>query len=97
VNSGLGSLHLTLVAEPPGVLVIQGDLPAQIYIDGVLVVEGVQNSGPQALSRGNHEVRVVLTSGKVIDKSVAIQPRERATYDYSSNAITRIPEKVSEK
>jgi hypothetical protein len=58
---------------------VLGDLPAQIYVDGALVVENVQNSGPRRLAPGTHAVRVVLVSGETIDHAVAIKSGERAT------------------
>ncbi len=85
-------LHLAMTREAPGVLVVLGDLPAQIYVDGALVVENVQNSGPRSLPPGNHTVRVILVSGETIDHTVAVRSGERAIYDFSSNNITRRPE-----
>ena len=82
-------VQLQLAAEPPGTLVVLGDLPAQIYVDGALVVENVQNSGPRRLAPGTHAVRVVLVSGETIDHAVAIKAGERATFDFSKGAITR--------
>ncbi len=92
VSADTRRLHLTLRREPPGVLVVQGDLPAQIYVDGALVVENVQNSGPRTLSPGNHSVRVVLVSGETIDHAVAVHSAERATYDFTRNTVTRKPD-----
>ncbi len=92
VTDATRQLHLTLNREAPGVLVVLGDLPAQIYVDGALVVENVQNSGPRSLPPGSHAVRVILVSGETIDHTVAVRSGERATYDFSKNAITRRPE-----
>lgn len=92
VTDATRQLHLALTREAPGVLVVLGDLPAQIYIDGALVVENVQNSGPRSLPPGNHTVRVILVSGETIDHTVAVRSGERATYDFSRNGITRKPE-----
>ena len=92
VTDATRQLHMTLTREAPGVLVVLGDLPAQIYIDGALVVENVQNSGPRSLPPGNHAVRAILVSGETIDHTVAVRSGERATYDFSRNGITRRPE-----
>lgn len=91
-SAATNRLHLALTREEPGVLVVRGDLPAQIYVDGTLVVENVPNSGPRSLPPGNHTVRVILVSGEAIDHTVDVRSGERATYDFSRNAITRKPE-----
>ena len=92
VAPGQGRLHMMLVRESPGVLVVQGDRPAQIYVDGSLVVENVQNSGPRELASGAHLVRVVLVTGESSDHSVMIRTRERAIYDYSRGTVSYRPE-----
>ncbi len=92
ITDATRQLHLAMTREAQGVLVVLGDLPAQIYVDGALVVENVQNSGPRSLPPGNHAVRVVLVSGETIDHTVAVRSGERAIYDFSSNNITRRPE-----
>jgi hypothetical protein len=89
VQAGTGQVHVMLRPEPPGVLVVQGDHPAQIYVDGVLVRENVQNSGPQSVRPGNHQVRVVLVSGAVVEQSIAVGARERVVFDYSTQAVLR--------
>ena len=89
VTDATRQLHLALVREAPGVLVVLGDLPAQIYVDGTLVVENVQNSGPRSLPPGNHAVRVILVSGETIDHTVGVRSGERSTYDFSRNVVTR--------
>jgi hypothetical protein len=91
VQSTTHQIHVALAPEPPGALVIQGDRPAQIYVDGTLVADNVQNSGVQRLSRGAHQVRVVLVSGDVIDNSVTVHSGERAVYDYTKGTVTRSP------
>lgn len=92
VNASTRELRFALHAEAPGVLVVRGDLPAQIYIDGTLVVENVQNSGPRSLPPGNHTVRVILVAGETIDHAVSVHSGERAIYDFSSKTVTRRPE-----
>jgi branched-chain amino acid transport system substrate-binding protein len=86
-------VHLVLVEEPPGILVVQGDQLAQIYIDGVFVVGDVYHSGQRKLAGGTHQVQVVLRSNKTIDSSVVVRPRESATYDFSKGTVTYQPEK----
>jgi hypothetical protein len=92
VTDAIKRVHLALLREAPGVLVVRGELPAQIYIDGILVVENVQNSGPRSLPPGNHNVRVILVSGESIENTVAVKSGERATYDFTKNGVTRRPE-----
>ena len=88
VVGGTRRIDLTLRREPPGILVILGDLPAQMYLDNALIIEGVQNSRPRELEGGLHQVRVVLNSGESIDTTVTVRPRQRATFDYSKRTIT---------
>jgi hypothetical protein len=89
VSESTPQLDLVLRAAPPGVLVVLGDRPAQIYLNGVLIVENVQNSGPRELPAGSHQVHVVMVSGETVDQSVTIRSGERATYDYSKDVVTR--------
>jgi hypothetical protein len=89
VTAATRQLQLLLPPEAPGSLVVRGDVPAQIYVDDVLVVENVLNSGPRQLAPGSHSVRVVLVSGQTIDADVAVRSRERVVYDFSKNATTR--------
>jgi hypothetical protein len=91
VTQATGQINLTLSREPPGILIVQGDRPAQIYIDDELVRENVQNSGPRELAPGPHKVRVILRTGETIDKLVTIGSRERAIYDFSQDTVTRRP------
>jgi hypothetical protein len=91
ITAGTGQIHLALDPEPPGVLVVLGDHPAQIYVDDALVVVNVQNSGPVSLRAGTHQVRVVLVSGEVVERSVAVHARQRVTFDYSKNTVEREP------
>lgn len=92
VTDATKRLHLVLTREAPGVLVVRGELPAQIYVDGALVVENVQNSGPRSLPPGNHTVRVILVSGESSEHSVAVRSGERVTWDFTKNSVTRRPE-----
>jgi hypothetical protein len=89
VSASTREIHLVLSRMPPGELVVQGDVPATIYIDGRLVVENVQNSGARELEPGEHMVRVVLLNNEVIDHPIEIRTRERAIYDFSRNTVTR--------
>jgi hypothetical protein len=90
VGPATGQVHVMLRPEPPGVLVVQGDHPAQIYLDGVLVRENVQNSGPQSVRPGTHHVRVVLVSGEVVEESVPVGAEERVVFDFSSKSTMRL-------
>lgn len=89
VAEGVRQVELALRSAPPGVLVVLGDRPAQIYLNGSLIVENVQNSGPRELTPGTHQVRVVLVSGETIDQAVTIHSGERTTYDYSKGTTIR--------
>jgi D-ribose pyranose/furanose isomerase RbsD len=92
VSEGTRQVHLALRPEPPGILVVLGDRPAQIYVDGTLIVENVQNSRPQRLNPGAHQVRVVLVSGETVEQSVVLRSGERTTFDYSKKTVERRPE-----
>jgi hypothetical protein len=88
-SESVREIDVALPALPPGVLVVQGDRPASIYIDGNLIIENVQNSGPRELKPGEHQVRVVLLSNQTIDHTVEVRSRERVVFDFSSNSVTR--------
>jgi hypothetical protein len=89
VSETTSHLDFRLRAAPPGVLVVQGDHPAQIYLNGVLIAENVPNSGPRELPPGTHQVHIVTVSGETIDQAVTIHSGERATFDFSKGAVTR--------
>jgi hypothetical protein len=89
VQATTGQLHVMLRAAPPGILVVQGDRPAQIYVDGILVRENIQNSGPQSVRPGTHQVRVVLLSGDAVEESVEVRSAERVVFDFSTRQIRR--------
>jgi hypothetical protein len=93
VDPSVGEINLRLMPEPWGVLVVQGDRVAKIYIDDALVREDVQNSGPRPLPPGPHKVRVILGTGETIDTLVSIASRERAIFDFSQDKIIRRPER----
>jgi hypothetical protein len=83
-----GQIHFAFKPEPPGILVLQGDSPAKMYIDGILAAENVPNSGPRELKPGPHTVEVVLVSGSVINTTIDVHSRERVTFDYTSQIET---------
>jgi hypothetical protein len=89
VTPATRQLALTLAREAPGTLIVLGDLPAQIYVDGALVVENVQNSGPRTVAPGAHALRVVLLSGEALDQRVTVKSGERVYWDFSKNSVTR--------
>jgi hypothetical protein len=95
VHAGDQEAHVALATEPPGYLVVQGDRPAQIWVDGSIVRDEVQNSGPRQLAPGPHPVRVVFSSGEQIDKTVAVKSGERVTFDYTHDTLTRSPQTES--
>jgi hypothetical protein len=81
-------LDLRLRSEPPGVLVLQGDKPAEMFVDGRSVALNVQNSGPKEMSAGSHGIQVVLVGGETIEDTVVIRSGERVVYDFSRKAVT---------
>jgi hypothetical protein len=87
-GEGTGPIHFALKPEPPGVLVLQGNNPAKMYIDGILAAENVPNSGPRELRPGRHTVEVILVSGEVIKTTIEVRSREKVTYDYTSRSET---------
>jgi len=82
-------VHLVLRPEPPGIVIVQGDHLADIYIGGNLVKSDAQNSGPQSLSVGTYLVQVILKTGVEIDTSLVVKSQETATFDYSRGTVTR--------
>jgi len=83
-------VRLALLPEPPGTLVVKGDLAKRIYIGGELVRENVP-TGTRELRSGTHQIRVILPSGEEVARSVTVGPGERVTFDYSTGAVTRSP------
>jgi hypothetical protein len=82
VSEGTSMIHLPLVPESPGILVVQGELLARrIFIDESLWVENVHSSGPCTLSTGGHHVRVDLAD-TTLTRRIEIRPSQRTTYDY---------------
>lgn len=92
VSAGMVRVDLALSREPPGVLVIQGDRPAEMYVDNELIVANVQNSGPRQLRGGSYPIKVIMaTSGEVIDTLVVVRSRQRTVWDYSRRTVTSQP------
>ena len=83
VALSMAPLHMVLRSKPPGILIVKGNYPARIYIDGVLVTPGSQNSGPRQVPGGWHQVKVVLTNGQTIEKSVLVESGKEVEYDYT--------------
>jgi hypothetical protein len=84
------AVELTLLPEPPGVLVVRGDRPAEIWIDNALVVAHVQNC-KRELPAGAHQVKVAFADGETIDHEVVVKSGERVTYDYSKGGSPPSP------
>ncbi len=91
VSETTHEIHLVLLPEPPGTLVVQGDHIADIYVAGNLVKPQAQNSGPQVLQAGKYPVHVMLKTGGTIDTSVTVKSREMAIFDYSRMTIAYRP------
>ena len=87
LDSSVSELRLELFPEPPGILVVVGDVPARIYIDDRLVAQNLQNSGNQALSPGTHQIEVVLGNGQSHRASVELRSGQRLVYDFSRQAV----------
>jgi hypothetical protein len=90
VNEGTRRVRLGLARKPPGVLIVQGDRPGEFYLDDDLVVQGVQHFRRE-VAEGTHQVRVVFSDGRTIDKSVNARSGELTTYDYSHDSVERHP------
>ena len=93
VSEATREVHLILLREPPGTLIVQGDHIADIYVDDTRVTQEAQNSGPRSYTGGPHQVHVTLKAGGTIDTSVVVRSREVATFDYSRMTITHRPER----
>jgi hypothetical protein len=89
VGEGSRRLDFELRPEPPGVLVVMGDRPSRIYIDGVLVRENVQNSGERSSKAGFRRIQALLVSGETVEDSVRVNPGEKVVYDYSQRRVVR--------
>jgi hypothetical protein len=92
LDGKLLELRLELSPEPPGVLVVVGDVPARIYIDDRLVAMNLQNSGNQSLSPGTHQVEVVLGDGQSHRTTVELRSGVRVVYDFSRGTTTSSPQ-----
>ncbi|TMQ72156.1 MAG: PEGA domain-containing protein [Candidatus Eisenbacteria bacterium] len=92
VTKQTGPLQITLLPEPLGILVIKGNKPGDMWIDGGLVVSNVPNSGKQKLPPGSHTIRVVFPNGNTLERQVSIHSGERTTYDYSNGTLESVPE-----
>jgi hypothetical protein len=80
-------IHFLLTENPPGVLVVRGNLLARrIYIDKLLYVENVHNSGPCTLSTGSHLVEVEY-SDTTVSRLIDVKPRRLVTYDFVQGEI----------
>jgi hypothetical protein len=90
VSDATKVIHLALAPEPGGELQIQGDNPAQFYVDGTLVNPGgaVPNSGVLKVASGAHEIKVVLGSNAPMSKTVVVKSRQRVIYDFSADRTT---------
>jgi hypothetical protein len=85
-------VDLVLSPEPPGMLVIKGDRPAEMYVDNELIVANVPNSGPRQLRGGSYQLRVIMAaSDETIDTLVVIRSRQRTTWDFSRRTVTSQP------
>jgi hypothetical protein len=86
-----GSRLLSFELRPflVGVLVVLGDRPASIYIDGALVRQNVQNSGARPSVAGLHRIQALLVSGETVEDTVRVNPGEKVTYDYSQRSVVR--------
>lgn len=89
LTSAPSEIQLALRPEPPGSLMVMGDSPATIYLDGALLKENVQNSGTRQLAAGSHHIQVVLVSGRSLEDTVSITSGELAVYDYSLRRVVR--------
>ncbi len=84
---GSTTIERPLKPLPRGILIIQGDNIASFFVDGHLVKENTQNSGPISLPPGTHEVRVVLLSGESKDKTLNVGSGTRVIYDFTNDSV----------
>ncbi len=88
VGSQAVVIQLALKEHPPGLLILKGDRPARMFLDGASVAANVQNSGPRPVRPGAHEVQIVFVSGEVLQDTLEVASGERVVYDYSARAVT---------
>ncbi|HEY6194726.1 MAG TPA: PEGA domain-containing protein [Candidatus Eisenbacteria bacterium] len=91
VSDATKVIHLALAPEPGGEVVIQGDYPAQFYLDGKLVNSAVPNSGVLEVASGAHEIKVVYGANLQASKTLVVKSRQRVTYDFSADKTTETP------
>ena len=90
VDPSTHRVRLALLRKPPGVLIVQGDRVGEFYLDDDLVVQGVQHFRRE-VTEGTHQVKVVFSDGRTIDKSVNARSGELTTFDYSHDSVERHP------
>jgi len=87
LSPAVPAVSLPLKPEPPGILVVLGEtLARRIFIDEVLVVENVHNSGPCTLSTGQHMVQVDLADTS-ITRPIRVESARRVIYNYVRNEV----------
>lgn len=96
VTQGIRQVKLFLEPEPPGVIVLLGDFPATIWVDGRSIATEVQNSGPISLRSGVHEFEVIVRGREPLKRTIEIRSGERIEFDYTLDRIvSRTPTKES--
>jgi hypothetical protein len=86
---------LQLETEPPGYLLLVGDQPARMKVDGNYVISyPTYRSDLEEVRGGLHTVEVELTSGERVVREIEIRPGYRVVFNYSRNDIVENVEHV---
>lgn len=87
VTERMDPVNVVLDPAPPGVLVVLGDRPATIFVDGRLISPPVQYSGPIELNAGWHSIEARPVSGETVVDSVQIASGVKVTFDFSQKRV----------
>ena len=92
VSETTSQVRFTLAAEPPGVLVVQGDITAKkIWVEDQVVAEDRPSSGPLRRAPGSYRVKVTLVSGEDVDRSIVVKSGKRVVFDYTTGSVSYQP------
>jgi hypothetical protein len=86
VSAATSHVHFVLTAEAPGVLIIQGDKPASIFVDGVRIAEGL-SFARATLRPGTHRIRVELRVGDAITKSLVVSSGDNWVFEFTTGQL----------
>lgn len=86
---GEQTLAIALREESPAVLLITGDSPSDMYLDGVLLKESVLTSGRRELRPGRHRLQIITGTGRTVEDTVDLKSGEFAVYDHAARRLIR--------